>query len=247
MMTAESDVDLLEVHRRTAFVLDDRGRMLHESSPDQSTGKPFSFTGCRKGNVAVIRYDVADLVADELEKLVAREPPLASADAVPIHLEDYRALLDADGAGVEYALGYLWVFPGPLVYRDDVDLVSSGSPRGDDVLARFVDAVQPSLAERGFREASDLWDPWCMALLDGRIVAIAETVRTGPDGVEVGVDTAVGYRGRGLGAAVTAGWSRHPRLEELTLFYSTSRANRSSQRVTERLALHFVGSTFAVG
>jgi predicted GNAT family acetyltransferase len=106
--------------------------------------------------------------------------------------------------------------------------------------------VPGSLVEAGFREAGDLWAPWCIALVDGQVASIAQTVRTGPGGAEVGVNTAIGFRGLGLGAATTASWSAHPDLKRWTLFYGTGRDNRSSQRVAARLGLRFIGSTFAV-
>jgi hypothetical protein len=64
--------------------------------------------------------------------------------------------------------------------------------------------------------------------------------------VEVGVDTADGFGGRGLAAEAVAGWSRHPELGGRTRFYSTARSNVSSQRVTQRLGLRLLGATFAV-
>jgi hypothetical protein len=245
MAAATPELELLELHRHTAFAFDGRGRMTHERAPDRSRGKRFSFVGCREGNLGVIRDDVRDPSARELERLIDEEPPLSSPDAVPVHCEDYLALLDRPLSA--HLLGLLWVFPTPLRYVHEVRLVRSGTSDGDRLLSRFADLVHDSLAEAGFREAGDLWAPWCIALVDGHGVAsIAQTVRAGPGGAEVGVNTAIGYRGLGLGAAATAGWSAHPDFEQRTLFYSTSRENRSSRRVATRLGLRFVGSTFAV-
>jgi hypothetical protein len=50
-----------------------------------------------------------------------------------------------------------------------------------------------------------------------------------------------------LAAAVTAGWSRLDSLAGRDLFYSTSTANRSSQRVAERLGLPRLGARLAIG
>jgi hypothetical protein len=33
------ELELLEVHRQTAFAVDDRGRMLYERAPDRSPGR----------------------------------------------------------------------------------------------------------------------------------------------------------------------------------------------------------------
>jgi hypothetical protein len=193
----------------------------------------------------VVRDDVVDPAGRELERLLDEEPPLSSREARPVHLGDYLAVLNKPVS--EHGLGLLYVFPKPLRYVHDVRLVLSGTNDGDRLLTRFADTVRGSLAEAGFRMPGDLWAPWCVVLVDGQQVAsIAETVRIGPGGAEVGVNTAIGFRGLGLGAAATAGWSAHPDLARRTLFSSTSRDNRSSQRIATRLGLRFVGSTFAV-
>ena len=215
--------------------------MVYESSPDRPRGKRFSFTGCLEGNLGVIRDDVAETVAEELQGLLADEPPLFAPDATPRHRQRYVDLLGGDAG-----LGRLWVFPGPLDRDDSVDLVWSRSDEAERLLFRFDEAMPASLAQIGFRRPDDLWEPWCVALVDGAIASIAETVRTGLRGAEVGVDTDPMFRGRGLGAAATAGWSVHPQLADRALFYSTGRENTSSRRVTERLGLRFLGSTFAV-
>ena len=238
--------ELLELHRQTAFAFDERGRMTHESAPDRSRGKRFSLTGCRDGNLAVVRDDVSQHAAASLARLVADEPPLSSLDALPRHLEEYRAVLERDGDTAEHFLGLLWVFPAPLRYPHALHLVWSGTADGDDLLGRFGEVMPASLMDIGFRGAADLWEPWCVALVGNQVGSIAETVRTGPGGAEVGVDTAVDVRGRGLGAAATAGWSTHRDLAQQTLFYSTGRDNKSSRRLTDRLGLRLLGSTFAV-
>lgn len=235
------ELAILDLHRRTAFAFDERGRMAYESAPDRSRGKRFSFAGCREGNIGVVRDDVPDSVADQLETLLADEPPLSAPDATPRHLQDYVNLL-----GGVASLGLLWVFPGPLDYGDGAHLVRSGSDEADNLLCRFDEVIPPGLADAGFHTPTDLWEPWCVAVVDGQIASLAETVRTGVDGAEVGVDTDPSFRGRGLGAAATAGWSRHPHLTARTLFYSTGRENKSSRRVTERLGLRFLGSTVGV-
>lgn len=246
-MTSGADgLLLLEVHRETGFVFDECGRMVHEAAPDRSRGRRFSFTGCADGNLAVIREDVLGDAACRLEWLLSQESAFADPDAVPINLERYRAVLGSRDAQPESFLGLLWVFRGPLSFGDDSRLVWSGTAEGDRVVERFEQVMAASLRERGFRTVADLWAPWCVTTIDGQVVSVAETVRSSSGGAEVGVDTAVAWRSRGLGAAVTAGWSRHSELQGRTLFYSTSRDNRSSRKLTQRLDLRFLGSTFAV-
>lgn len=246
VLAPEGDLEILDIHRKTAFTFDAQGRMIHESTPDQSLGRRFSIAGCRDGNLAVVRADVPEPVARELDRLVALEPPLANPESEPVHLEAYRELLHAEVASVEYFHGVLWVFPGALTYQAQAELVLSGTSAGDRLLDRLGDAMPASLVDKGFRTQTNLWEPWCIAMVNGQIASIAETVRTGPGGAEVGVDTALDNRGSGLGAAATAGWSRHPDLGQVTCFYSTGRENSSSRHLAERLRLRFLGSTFAV-
>lgn len=240
-MGGSGELALLGLHRQTAFIFDGRGRVAHESAPDRSRGKRFSFAGCSEGNVGVVRDDVPDAVADELERLLAGEPPLSAPDAVPRHGQRYVDLL-----GGSARLGLLWVFPGPLDFGEGAHLVWSGTDEGEELVGHFGQVVPEGLAKTGFHRPVDLWAPWCVALVDGMVASVAETVRSGEGGAEVGVDTDPSFRGRGLAAAATAGWSRHQQLAGRVLFYSTNRENTSSRRVTERLGLRFLGSTFAV-
>jgi hypothetical protein len=239
-------LELLAVHRQTGFTFDERDRMLYESAPDRSPGRRFSFTGCTQGNLAVVRADVPDHVAEELERLIESEPPLSEVDQDPVRLDAYARLLGGEGKRGVHLHGLLWVFPEPLEYKSGANLIWSGSADGDALLDRFVEVIPQDLAEKGFRAVDDLWEPWCVATVDGRIASIAETVRAGARGAEVGVDTSTEFRGLGLGAAATAGWSQHDVVAGRELFYSTARSNRSSRRLTERLDLTFIGSSYGL-
>jgi hypothetical protein len=220
--------------------------MVWENAPDRSRGRRFALAGSREGNLAVIRDDVSIAATQALRRLAADEPPLCSPDAVPEQLPAYLSVLEAEGSAVEPLFGLLWILPGSIAYGHGVHLVWSRTAEGDALNDRFHEVMPASLVAAGFRSPTDLWQPWCVALENGQIAAIAQTVRRGPRGAEVGVKTAIGQRGRGLGAAVTAGWSSHPQLAHLHLFYSTARENTSSRRLTDRLGLWLVGSTFAI-
>jgi hypothetical protein len=247
VLAPTGDLEILDIHGQTAFTFDAQGRMIHESAPNRSPGRRFSFAGCRDGNLAVVRADVAEPVARELVHLVASEPPLANPESEPAHLEEYRGLLQAEAAAaIEHYHGLLWVFPDTLKYQVPIELVLSGTREAGRLLRGLGGSMPASLIEIGFRTPEDLWEPWCIAMADGQIASIAETVRTGPAGAEVGVDTALAFRGQGFGAAVTAGWSQHPGISQVMRFYSTGRENASSGRLAERLGLRFLGSTFAV-
>jgi predicted GNAT family acetyltransferase len=82
---------------------------------------------------------------------------------------------------------------------------------------------------------------WVMALVDGRVASICHTPRLNARAAEAGTWTRTDFRGRGLAAACTAEWAQLLRPSGRLLFYSTSRSNRSSQRVAARLGLHQLG------
>ena len=96
------------------------------------------------------------------------------------------------------------------------------------------------LIDAGFVSVNDLWEPWCIAIADGKVASIAFAARLADKGAEVGVYTFPSFRGRGYAAAV-AGWASVPELRDRTLFYGTSETNTSSQRVAERLGLPMLG------
>src|ERR1019366_6071361 len=108
VLALTGNLEILDIHRQTAFTFDAHGRMIHESAPNQSPGRRFSFAGCRDGNLAVVRADVPEPVARELVHLVASEPPLANAESEPVHLAEYRDLLQVEVAAVEHYHGLLW-------------------------------------------------------------------------------------------------------------------------------------------
>jgi predicted GNAT family acetyltransferase len=104
------------------------------------------------------------------------------------------------------------------------------------------------MRDAGFKSVADFWEPWCVAL-DGNENAIASmcyAARLGDKGAEAGVYTFPRYRSRGLAAAVTASWASMAALNNRELFYSTSAANRSSQRVAARLGLRLIGASFSI-
>ncbi len=103
-----------------------------------------------------------------------------------------------------------------------------------------------ALIDMGFTSLGEFWPPWSIAMDGDEIASIAFTVAKNHHAAEVGLATMPAFRGRGLGAAATAGWASHPELGGRALFYSTSRANVSSQRVVERLQLRFLGASLRI-
>ena len=242
-MRAETDGDLLAIKVATLLVLTESGRIQHQNDPDRSASPRMYLAGCEAGNVVRLRHDVGEETARAINALIADEPPLRDPDSTPLHIDGYVSFLAREAPVERRIAGLMYCFPDQLEYEHDVTLISSDTPEGDRFQARIADQGMPHvLVALGFVAATDLWAPWCIALHDGEVASIAFTARITPTGAEVGVATVPAVRGRGFAAAATAGWASHQWLHERALFYSTARTNVSSQRVTDRLGLRFLGA-----
>ncbi|MCL4633569.1 GNAT family N-acetyltransferase [Burkholderia sp.] len=236
----------LEIDYRTLFRLHPDRRIERENDPDESPAPRFWLGRCAGGTLSGVRADVPAGIADELTRVADSEPPW-SDDAPPTHLERYLGLLAPVS---HWNIGLVYALPHALEFDTDAHatLVDGDSDTGRRLLRSLaVHGMPEGLLSMGFLSAADLWAPWCAAVVDGEIASIAFAARLSDVGAELGVATAPAFRGRGLAAAVTAAWSRLPSLRTRTLFYSTDRDNRASQRVASHLGLALRGATLRVG
>ena len=185
-----------------------------------------------------VRPEVARTLVAEIED---GAPPGEDFGTPPPQLERCRVVLeDALGAAVRLAPGsgpsYL-IEPG-VSFRTTAELIRSDS--GDPMQLR---AANPG--NWGADEWQDLLDgrlgPWVMAMHGERVISICHTPVANASAADAGVWTHPDFRGQGHAAAVTAEWAALMRASGKLLFYSTSRTNRSSQRVAARLGLRRIG------
>lgn len=243
-----SDLERLSVHYRTTFLITDSGRIERENDPDQSPGPKLWLAGCASGNAFGVRADLPEPSADELLALAATEPPLDALGARPRHLERYLELLSQGDARPKPSFGLLYALPHCTAFEHAATLVDSESEEGERLYAALARGGLPQgLLALGFREVSEFWAPWCAVLHEGEVVALAFAARLSEIGADLGVATSAASRGKGYAAAATAGWSALPSLRSRELFYGTNQTNLSSQRVTERLGLRFLGANLRIG
>jgi hypothetical protein len=239
-----SDAELLTIHFRTAFVFERSGRILTTNAPDRSPAPRFALSGCASGNVYGVRADVTDGVAAQLMGFAALEPAFADQSGASQHLDRYIELLSRDALVPKCRAGVTYVLPNDIAYPHDVRLICSDSAEGQGLRATLMaQGVPAGLAEMGFVDVSEFWDPWCVALQHGEVASVAFAARLSEAGASLGLATSPGLRGRGYAAAATAGWTRMPALRSRALFYSTDQTNISSQRVVARLGLRFLGAS----
>jgi RimJ/RimL family protein N-acetyltransferase len=235
--------DLLALQAATLFVLSPAGRIARLNSPDSDAPPRMYLSGCAEGWTLRLRHDVDAATVAEIEGLAAQEAPVTAPGATPRFAERYRALLGG-GALSLHNYGPIHLLPQGTVWTRDAVIVAQGTPEGDALTARIArDGMPAALVEAGFADLSHFWAPWCVALADGEIAAVAFAARLSPRAAEIGVYTLKAFRGRGFAAAATAAWSTMPVLQERTLFYSTHRDNLPSQRVIARLGLPFLGES----
>ncbi|HEV2364954.1 MAG TPA: hypothetical protein VGS12_12245 [Caulobacteraceae bacterium] len=239
--------ELLRADIKTLFVLSPSGRLVCENDPDRSPAPRFHLAGCARGNLVHVGEALEEPAAAELLALAAEEPPLTAFGQRPRHRRRYREILER-GQRIEREFsGPIYALSSGARFAPAATLVWSATAAGValmDVIER--DGVPAGLRGLGFEDASHFWPPWCAATEAGELVSICFAARLSLWGAEAGVATAPAHRGRGIAAAVTAGWSRSPALSGRRLFYSTSDDNRSSQAVARRLRLPLVGAAFSL-
>ena len=241
------DLELLKLETATLCELSESGRVLRGRSPEGKAGPRLSLCRSGAGNVVWLRHDVDAEMAREIETIVGKEPILDEPKAPPVYLAEYARILGAAAPTEPEPGGPIYTFPDRVAFEHPAELIRSDTPDGDRLVAGLVENGMPeALSSLGFVDVGEFWEPWCVALDGEAIASIAFTVAMTDVSAEVGVTSMVAHRGRGFAAAATSGWASHPRLHGRTLFYSTSWSNVSSQRVTDRLGLRFIGTRVVI-
>jgi GNAT superfamily N-acetyltransferase len=241
------DLRLLRVDIDTMFVMSASGRIERENDPDCSSGPRLFFAGCPFGNIARVRYDVDDRVAQSVLELAEKAPPWRDPDTLPAGWEKIVELLSCGQPAETVVAHPIYKLPNGLRHDHPAPIVRGDSPEGHAMLAGLAERGMPEyMVDAGFKDTRDFWEPWCIAVDGAEIASIAFAARLGAIGAEIGVYTLPKYRGRGFAAAVTASWASLESLRQRALFYSTAKTNRSSQRVAARLGLRRIGSSVRI-
>lgn len=257
MTACSDDLRLLRIDVATLFVMSPSGRLARSNDPDNSPAPRMFFVGCPAGNIACVRDDIESEVAERLLAIAHDEPPWRDPWVLP---QCIGKLLDVFSTGAPFATGaasriplsvgtgVIYHLPNHINYEHSTTIVRGDSTEGAAIAARFAKHGMPqAMVDAGFKTVADLWEPGCLALEGEEVAAASFAARLGEHGAEIGVYTFPQFRSRGFAAAVTAAWSSLPSLEGRALFYSTSRLNRSSQRVAARLGLRMIGASFSIG
>jgi RimJ/RimL family protein N-acetyltransferase len=225
-----SQGDLLDLHVRTLFRLDERDRII-AINEDGLGDPPRLYVGrTSSGLIVRFRHDVPDALIHEITAILAGEPSVGDSSTPLVTLELLRAALNRHAPVVREWSGPAWYVPVTTTATAAIDTTLVSDP---DVLT---DGFPDLAAELKYKA------PVVAVVVEGAAVATCCSSRTSVSAAEAGVETLPEYRGRGYAAAVVARWAGEVRSQGRIPLYSTSWDNLASQGVARRLGLVFIGS-----
>lgn len=223
-----SAVSTPDLHLQTLYVLDGDGRIVGTREPEPSPGPLFSLIRGKATCAWAVRADVPPDIADELDGLAREEPPIANFRDPPFHADRYRSLIKGTvDSGPAFEFPEAITQPCGTVLIEDIHLLGH----------HFSGWTASEIPER---------TPIVAVVEGGYAVSVCSCARRSDAAAEAGLETAVGFRGRGLGSRVAAGWAMAIRASGRTPLYSTSWCNGASLAVARKLGLAAYASVWHV-
>jgi RimJ/RimL family protein N-acetyltransferase len=229
-----SDRELIEIHVRTLFRLDARGRIATVNDCAGSAAPRFFVAWTAAGTIWRARHDLPPELTRRLGDIISAAPTTGDLDGPPSWIADVRAALTGDAPPAHQEGGPTYCFPDVIEERSGAVAVT---PANADVLERWLRDWQPDVS-------AEL--PLLTVLVDGAAVAVCACARIPGQATEAGVETHPQFRGRGFAAIATAAWAREMRERGVIPLYSTSWDNHSSRRVAAKLGLHQYGASLSI-
>ncbi len=227
------DRALMEIYADTIFIYDSRGRMLGSNEPRVQERRPAPrlFLGrTRAGHVVRFSAAVSDDLANRLEEILQRLPPVDDLTVPPDTYAAVRQALERYGPIAKEEAGPAYAFPASIIQQEEVVQLT-------DATIEVVRHTYPTLVDE-FRD----WSPCFVALHEEVAVSICMSSRVTAVADAAGVDTLPAFRGRGYAASATAAWGAAIRQAGRIPLYSTSWDNLASQGVARRIGLIMFGA-----
>jgi len=225
----------------TCFIGDERGRIVSTREPEPARGALFCIArgvgDCAWG----VHAQIPDDIAMAIERIARSEPPVRDFRESPVHVAEYRRILNAHlfsqhGTDIE-----LLELSGPAMsFPQELPTVS-------DALA--VEEERLLAIEFGgwvIGEIAGGRGPVLAICENGRPVSVCFCARSAEAFAEAGVETAPRYRGRGLAVRAAAAWAHAIRAQGRTPLYSTQWTNHASLAVARKLRLMTYASTWSL-
>lgn len=230
-----------DLQLKTAFILNDEGRIVSTREPGASRGPLFSLVRSARACTWAVRADLPDDLAGELDYLAQAEPPALDLHAAPVHADRYRSLIggrlgtgDKLLAKVRQSSGPAFTFPAALALPTNVVLVED-----ERLLARnFRGWVVGEIAAGR--------SPVLAIVENGYPVSVCFCARRSDRAAEAGLETAAAFRGRGFAPLVAVAWALALRATGRIPLYSTDWRNNASLAVAHNLALIAYANTWSL-
>lgn len=202
------------------FLLDRRGRLLVGNEPARPA-PPRIFISIGGGaRIVLVRHDVCE--RHTRDWLACCDDPAALAAKLREH-----AIIEREYRGPAYVLPSLEPAAGAVLL---------GGPD--------TPPLHPELLARGWRTSET--GPYVGVVWDGLVVAVCSSSREGSGACEAGVETAIQYRGLGLGSLAVQSWAAAVQQSGRVALYSTEWENLASQRLAARLGAHQYGENWHI-
>jgi len=221
-----SPLALADLHLDVQYEQDDAGLLLRPRSPGIAA-PAFHLVRTIEGNRWLLSGALSEHQRARLQEALEREPVVGALDEMessPPLLSGSRPLLAQDHP--EYR-GPAFRFPEPL---------PSNTGRAELLHGLSNARAVPELA--WIRAATPAEYPLSIARnSSGEIVSICHSARSTANSAEAGLETATGYRGRGLADAAVLTWAAAVLAEGRMPLYSTQWTNLASRSVARKLGL----------
>lgn len=212
----------------TLYASDARGRLLHPRGAGGARQAPprFFFGRTPHGSLWRFAADLPEPLVGELARLAAAERSEWPLEQLPERMREIRARL------AEHA-------PIAALYHGPAFRFSALLPAPPSGVALLAPGAAVPVDDHFGWLAAELAEcqPCAGALEDGVVRSLCFAARRGARAVEAGVETAPGFRRRGLAARAVAAWANAVAGAGLAPLYSTEWRNRASLGVAARLGL----------
>jgi hypothetical protein len=230
-----------DLHLKTAFILNDEGRIVSTREPGANRGPLFLLVRSATGCAWAVRADLSKDLASELDRLAREEPPALDLRDAPVHADRYLSLVvgrsgpgDQAVARTRQSQGLAFTFPDAVAQPTGVVVIED-----ERLLARNFRGWVPGEIAAGR-------SPVLAIVEEGYPVSVCFCARRSEVAAEAGLETAEAFRGRGFGPRVTAAWALAVRATGRVPLYSTSWTNDASLAVARKLGLTAYASTWSL-
>jgi len=215
----------LDLQITTLFLLDSEQRLLAINEPGTPLAPRFFLGRSADGHRWRVRYDLPAGVAHRLDQLCHAEPQHAPLADPPKQADAIRAVLAEHAPIVGEERGPAYWLPSDSHVPPQIVLLSKAH-------AELVQNTFPWLIA-WLADAAN--GPVAAVIAQGNAVSVCFCSRITPHTAEAGIETLVGFRGKGYATAAAAGWAAAVQQSQRIALYSTAWQNQASQAVAKKL------------